>query len=145
MISAGQQNQGMPGVPQQPPSGGTETGLTPNIAGLLCYLPMFFICGFPLSGLIFLLIEKDNKYVRFHAWQSVLLGGCFMGSFIGLKIFGVVLGMISEILEVIVAFFIPILILAAIILWILCMVKAYQGERWIIPYIGDFAAKKVGI
>jgi len=139
MISAGQQNQGMPGMPQQPSGGGTETGLTPNIAGLLCY-----ICT-PITGIIFMLIEKSNKDVRFHAWQSMIFGVAYIVAMIALQIVAAILGMIASVLGIIVGFFVPILMLAAFILWIVCMVKAYQGERWRIPFIGDIAAKKAGL
>ena len=47
----------------------TSTGLEDNIAGLLCY-----VAGW-VSGLIFLLIETENKFVRFHAVQSIIVFG----------------------------------------------------------------------
>jgi uncharacterized membrane protein len=132
MISAGQN------VPPQ--GGGAQgTGLTPNIAGLLCY-----ICT-PITGLIFLLIEKENRDVKFHAWQSVAFGVVYFVLVIALEILAAIMGMIASVLGIIVGFFIPILMLAAFIIWIVCMVKAYQGERWRIPLVGDFAAKKAGI
>lgn len=131
MISAGQT------PPSQPGSQGT--GLAPNIASLLCY-----ICA-PITGIVFLLIEKDNKDVRFHAWQALVFGVAYIVLIILLEILAFILGMIASVLGIIVGFFIPIVMLAAFIVWIVCLVKAYQGERWKIPVIGDFSAKKAGV
>lgn len=139
MISAGQTTP--PQTPHTGPGGGAAqgTGLTPNIASLLCY-----ICT-PITGIIFLLIEKENRDVKFHAWQSVAFGVAYIVLIIALEIVAAIMGVIASVLGIIVGFFIPILMLAAFIVWIVCMVKAYQGERWRIPMLGDFAAKKAGI
>jgi uncharacterized membrane protein len=136
MISAGQS---MPPQGPTPGQGGQTSGLAPNIAGLLCY-----ICP-PITGIIFLLIEKDNRDVKFHAWQSLAFGVCYVVVLIALEILAALMGVIASVLGIIVGFFVPILILAAFIVWIICMIKAYQGERWRIPVIGDFAAKKAGL
>jgi len=48
---------------------GSSTGLKPNVAGLLCYL------GVWVTGIIFLIIERKNKLVRFHAMQSLVTFG----------------------------------------------------------------------
>ncbi len=134
MICAGQTPTGTP------PAGGTQgTGLAPNIASLLCY-----ICA-PITGIVFLLIEKENNDVKFHAWQSLVFGIAYIAIVIILEILAAILGMIASVLGIIVGFFIPIVMLAAFIVWVVCLVKAYQGERWRIPIIGDFAAKKVGV
>ena len=128
---------------QTPPAGQTPgaqgTGLAPNIASLLCY-----ICT-PITGIIFLLIEKENNDVKFHSWQSLVFGLAYIAVVIMLEILAAILGMIASVLGIIIGFFIPIVMLAAFIVWIVCMVKAYQGERWRIPVIGDFAAKKAGV
>ena len=133
MISAGQ----LP--PSGPTPGAQGTGLAPNIASLLCY-----ICT-PITGLVFLLIEKENNDVKFHAWQSLVFGLAYIAVVIMLEILAAILGMIASVLGIIIGFFIPIVMLAAFILWIVCMIKAYQGERWRIPVIGDFASKKAGV
>ena len=55
-------------TPNVPPGGGTtSTGLAPNVAGALAYL-----LG-PITGILFLVIEKENRFVRFHAMQSTVL------------------------------------------------------------------------
>lgn len=102
----------------------TSTGLDENVAGLLCY-----VVGW-ITGLVFILIEKENKFVRFHALQSIIVFGVlFLAAFI--------IGWIPFIGWVI-AWLISVL---AIVLWILLMIKAYQGEKFKLPWAGDLAEK----
>ena len=117
-----------------PTSGGS--GLAPNVASLLCY-----ICGF-VTGIIFLLIEKDNKDVKFHAWQSILLGGGFMAFYLVMAIFISILATFSLALAGIFTAISWLVWLAVFIVMIVCMVKAYQGQRWKVPYLGDIAEKQ---
>lgn len=104
----------------------TSTGLDENIAGLLAYLLSF------VTGIIFLIIEKENSFVRFHAFQSVFLfGGLFVIS-IGLSLVPFIGWLLSALIS-------PI----AFVLWIVCMYKAYQGERFKLPIVGDIAEKQM--
>lgn len=124
----------------QPTGGGQQgTGLAPNVASLLCY-----ICS-PITGIVFLLIEKENKDVIFHAWQSLVFGAAYIVVVVLLEVLAGIMGLLASVLGIIIGFFVPLVILAAFIVWIICLVKAYQGERWRIPVIGDFAAKKAGV
>ena len=124
---------------QKPQQKNSSTGLAPNIASLLCY-----ICP-PIISIIFLVLERDDKEVKFHAWQGTAFGVSSLVLFLGLEILAAIMGAIASILGIIVTFFIPLFILAMFILWIICIIKAYQGERWKIPVLGDFAAKKAGL
>jgi len=116
--------------------GKTSTGMQANVAGLLCY-----VLGW-LTGLVFFLIEKENKFVRFHALQSMIAFG-------GLFILHIAIGMFMGIFAAIGAgFLVPLLslingllVLVGLILWVLLMVKAYQGEKFKLPVIGDIAEK----
>ncbi|MFO8009687.1 MAG: zinc-ribbon domain-containing protein [Dehalococcoidia bacterium] len=101
----------------------TGTSLEPNIAGLLCY-----VLGW-LTGLIFILIEKEDQYVRFHAMQSIAV-------FAPLHVLMIVLNIVFWPLGLIVS-------LLSLVLWILLMVKAYQGQRYKIPWAGDFAERHI--
>ena len=103
--------------------GKTSTGMQPNVAALLCY-----VLGW-ISGLIFYLIEKENKFVRFHAFQSMVVFG-------GLTVISIVL----TVTVVGVILVVPIQILA-LILWIVLMVKSYQGQKLKLPIAGDLAEK----
>lgn len=122
------------------PTGGTSgTGLTPNIASLLAYICM------PVTSIVFLLLEKDNLDVKFHAWQGTAFGVAYIAVILALEILAAIFGALWSVLGIIIGFFVPIVGLAAFIIWIVCLIKAYQGERWKIPYVGEFAAKKAGI
>ncbi len=109
---------------EAPESPKSSTGLAPNIAALLCYLAGW------LTGLIFFLIEKEDSTVKFHAMQSIItFGGLFVISLVGGFI--PLVGWIISILAAPVSF----------ILWIYCLVKAYQGEKFKLPIVGELAEK----
>jgi uncharacterized membrane protein len=120
-------------------AGGKGTGLAPNIASMLCYICM------PITSIVFMLMEKENKDVQFHAWQGTTFGVAWIVIVVALNILTMILGSIASFLGVIMSILVPVLGLAVFVLWIICLVKAYQGERWKIPYIGDFAEKKAGL
>ena len=102
----------------------TSTGLAENVAGLLCY-----VLGW-ISGLVFFLIEKENKFVRFHALQSIIVFGV-------LTLASIVIGWIPFIGWVINS----LIGVLAFVLWIVLMIKAYQGEKFKLPWAGDLAEK----
>ena len=105
----------------------TSTGLEANVAGLLCY-----VLG-RVSGLVFILIEKENKFVRFHAMQSIYVFGA-------LTIVAIVLSWIP-IIGFVIGWLISVL---GLILWIVLMVKAYQGTLYKLPWVGNLAERQVG-
>ena len=105
----------------------TSIGLDANLAAALTYLVGF------VTGVIFLLVEKDNRFVRFHAMQSTLL-------FLGIVILDILL-QIVPILGALVVFLL--VIPASAILWLFLMYKAYQGEEYKLPFVGQIAAEKV--
>ena len=109
---------------KQTAGSGTSKGLTPNTAALLCYV------GIWVTGIIFLLIEQKNKFVRFHAAQSIIVFGI-------LTIAGIILGWIP----VVGLAFSWIISVVGFILWIVLMVKAYNGQLYKIPWVGDIAEK----
>jgi uncharacterized membrane protein len=104
--------------------GKCSTGMQPNLAALLSY-----VVGI-ITGVIFYLIEKENKFVRFHAMQSILTFGGFL-----------VLNVILAFIPVIGWSLMPILGILQLIVWIILMVKAYQGETFKLPIVGDIAEK----
>ena len=114
-------------------------GLMPNVASLLCYIFA------PVPSIIFLLIEKENKDVLFHAWQGALLGGALIIGSLLFTIMRVIMSSIALFFGSIFSFFFSLLWLAYFILTVVGMIKAYQGERWKIPVIGDIAAQKAGV
>ncbi len=95
------------------------------MAGALSY-----VLG-PVTGIIFLVIEKD-AYVRFHAMQSIVV-------FIGLFVLQFILGLTIFLLPLV-----PIVGIATFVLWLLLIYKAWQGEKWEVPLLGKFAKQLAG-
>ncbi len=108
--------------------GKTSCGMQPNFAALLSY-----VLGI-ITGLIFFLVEKDNKFVKFHAMQSI----CF-----SLALF--VISLVLAFIPVIGWILLPLLQLGGLVLWIIFLIQAYQGKWFRAPIIGDIAAKQAGI
>ncbi len=102
---------------------GRRTCLPKNTAGALCYL-----LGW-VTGIVFLLIEKEDKYVRFHAMQSIVTFGILT-----LASFAPVIGWVLS----------PFLMIAGFVLWLVLMVKAYQGEEFELPLAGKLARQWLG-
>jgi uncharacterized membrane protein len=111
---------------KQPAGAGTSTGLPPNTAGLLCY-----IAGW-ITGIIFFVLEQRNRFVRFHAAQSIVVFGI-------ITVAGTVLGLIPV---VGVGFSWTIGIIGFIV-WVIMIVKASSGEWYKLPWAGDVAEKMV--
>lgn len=120
-------------------------GLSENAAACLSY-----VLGW-LTGIIFFLIDK-RPYVRFHAAQSIVTFG-------GLHVFRIVIGMIFGLGWAFGSFgvgysrwggfgigiaLISLIGLITLVLWIVCMVKAFQGERFMVPISGDIARNLAG-
>ncbi len=128
-----------PQTPPPPPAEGkSSTGLDPNVAGFLCYLVGW------ITGLIFYLTEKENDYVRFHAMQSIVFSVAVIVIFIALSLLGTIIGMLP-VIGAIIGLFLGlasfIVWIGAFVLWIMLMIKAYQGERYKLPVLGDIAEK----
>jgi len=104
----------------------SSTGLAENVAGLLCY-----VLGW-VSGLVFVLLEQESKFVRFHAMQSIYVFGA-------ITVAAIVLGWIPFIGDVL-AWIIWVI---GVVLWIVLMIKAYQGVKYKLPWSGDLAEKWV--
>ena len=104
--------------------GKTSVGMKADLAALLCY-----VAGL-ITGIIFYVLEKENKYVRFHAMQSILTFGFFL-------VLNIVLGFIPVVGWSIM----PIVGIVQLVLWVILMVKAYQGELFKLPILGDIAEK----
>ena len=107
--------------------GKTSIGLAENVAGLLCYVLAW------ITGIIFLLIEPENKFIRFHALQSIIVFGILS-----------VANAILSYIPIIGIFFSWIIGVIMFILWVVLMIKAYQGTKYKLPWAGDLAEKWAG-
>ncbi len=125
-------------TPQTSGGGGAKggSGLAPNVASLLCY-----VCTI-ITGIIFLVIEKDNKEVKFHAWQAIFLGAAAIIVSIALNILGLILGNIAAFLALLISIIGFLINIGIFVVWIIAMVKAYKEEHWLIPFIGPLAEQQ---
>ena len=112
---------------QEPHVPASSTGLDPKVAGLLCYLGIF------VTGIIFLVIEKNSRFVKFHAMQSIILFG-------GLFILTTIFNMIPFIGWLVNVLLVPLTFIA----WILMMLMALRGSWFKVPYVGDIAEQQAG-
>jgi uncharacterized membrane protein len=116
---------------------GTAGGLTDNVAGMLAYVTI-------IPSIIFLVMEPYNKnrFVRFHAWQNIFLCLAAFVCWIALFIISAVLAFIP-ILGHLIAFLLwAVLSVGLLVVWILLLIKANQGQTYKLPYIGDLAEKQ---
>jgi uncharacterized membrane protein len=107
----------------------SASGLTDNVAGALAYVTI-------IPAIIFLVLEpyNKNKFIRFHAFQSIFFCVAYIAIAIALSIVPFI-GVLRLMLY-------PVLWLAFFILWVVMVLKAYQGQMFKAPVIGDFAAKQ---
>jgi len=122
------------------PEAESSTGLTANVAGLLCY-----VAGW-ITGIIFVVLEKKSTFVKFHAWQSIMTFGVLTVAHLvlstipgaiaaatfplsaGLAIFASVMGWLIGVIM--------------FIFWIILMIQAGTGKMWKVPLAGDWAEKQ---
>jgi uncharacterized membrane protein len=128
----GQQGYQQPYGQQQSPYGapgvtGSTMGMDPNIAAGLSY-----IAGW-VTGLIFFLLEKQNRFVRFNAMQSIMLSGAYIVLLIFISILSGVLPFLW--------FLSSLVTLGMFVIWIVLLVMAFQGKYFKLPVIGDYAER----
>jgi uncharacterized membrane protein len=115
----------------------SSTGLQPQFAGALAYL------AGPFSGLIILLAERSNRFVRFHAWQAIIgLGGLgfitvalLLSAFLGLFFSPTVFRTLYLMAGISAA--------AWLVAWAICLVKAFGGSAWKLPLAGNLAVMRM--
>jgi uncharacterized membrane protein len=114
----------------------TQSGLSENAAGGLAYITI-------IPAIIFLLVDPYNKssYIRFHAWQCIFMAVAWFVIDVAVMIFGSFLSFF----RLLTFGLYPLISLAMLILWIMVLIKAFNGERFKLPIIGDLAAKQAGL
>lgn len=117
-----------------PTTGATAAagGLTDNLAGALAYVTI-------IPAIIFLLLEPYNKnrFIRFHSFQCLFVTGALLALGIALAIIAMIpiVGLITIPLHFVIW-------IGAFVLWIVLLFKAFQGEMFKLPVIGDMAEKQ---
>ena len=123
-----------------PNSTPTSSGLPSNVAAALACIPLF-------GGVVFYILEKHDRFVRFYAMQSIIFGGVWflfnLASWILHVIFAVI-PIVGWALAGLWIFVSALIHLGLFVVMIIAMVKAFSGVRWDIPYIGPIARKQVG-
>jgi uncharacterized membrane protein len=116
-------------------AGATQSsGMDPKLAGLLAYLVP------PITGIIFFLIEKTNRVVRWHAAQSIVFGIAWIVLWIALTVLSMVLSAIIPIIGTIIGFLVTFVVfIGGFILWVVCLIKGYSGQMWRMPLIAPYA------
>jgi uncharacterized membrane protein len=129
-------NQG--GAPQPAGGAGTGTGLTPNMAAAIAYIPA------PITGVIMYFLQPD-PFVRFHAWQSMLFGVAWLAlsqvfsAIIGVLVLIPFLGWLVALLSLILVG--PVFWLVGFLIWLILVIRAYGGARYKLPTLGDIAER----
>ncbi len=119
-----------------PATGPTNLGVAPNVGGLLCYAPCCIGLVFSVAAVV---IEKQSRFLRFHAFQSLLFHGAMFALSIAVQIFLFVLTHISAMLGFIGSLLWLVVGLGFLAFDIFLMVKAYNGEEFEIPTLGQMA------
>ncbi|HLQ30170.1 MAG TPA: DUF4870 domain-containing protein, partial [Ktedonobacteraceae bacterium] len=123
---------GAPPSGAQSPLGPTSMGMQPNVEAGLSYVLTW------VTGLVFFFVEKQNRFVRFHAMQSILFFGGItvlqivlnvIGSF-GVPFLGLIIGLVGLLLGIV-----------ELVGYIVLLINAFQGKYFKLPIVGDYAEK----
>lgn len=138
------------GPPSGAPGGKTSfMGLDSNVGAMLCYIANFLCCLGVVLAIVFLFTEKENRFVKFHSVQVLFLAALqiaiglvlgFLGLILNLALNTFDMGWMSWIMIAGLRFILAIVFL---ILWIMGGIKAYGGQWYKLPIIGEFAWKAV--
>ncbi|HSI88095.1 MAG TPA: DUF4870 domain-containing protein [Pyrinomonadaceae bacterium] len=126
-------------------SGGkTALGLDTNVGALLVYMP---VCAISLIySIIVLVTEKNDRFMRFHAFQSLLITAIYIVALIAVSILGSMIGIITG--SSVLASLFSLLMFVVIVIFLAAMIygciKGYQGEKFKFPVVGDMAEKWAG-
>ena len=129
-------------TPPPPPgsrsTGSTNLGVAPNVGGLLCYAPC---CIGLIFSIVAVIVEKQNRFLRFHAFQGLLFHGALIVLVIAVQIALIVIGFVSAGLALIGHMLWLLVGLGMLAVEILLMVKAYNNEEYERPTLGQMARK----
>ena len=123
------------------PNGSTNLGVAPNVGGLLCYAPC---CIGLIFSIVAVIVEKQNRFLRFHAFQGLLFHGALFVVVVAVQIMLVLVGFVSAGLALIGHMLWLLVALGILGVEILLMVKAYNNEEYELPTLGQMARKYMG-
>ena len=115
----------------------SSTGLDANLAAALAYIP--------IVGIVFLVIEKGSRFVKFHSVQSLVFCAALIVAYIALTIFSfiaAVVPVIGWIVSIVLFLCSMLLWLGSLVVWIVLVIKAFQGEWFKLPMVGDIAERQ---
>ena len=142
---------GVPGASTPPsavtgqPPGTTQGGIAANVAAMLTYIPVCLV-GLVCAILFAFILDpyKKDRFIRFHAWQSLAAHAAILVLSIGWTMVSALLTSIVHLFALI-TFPVSIIIgLGGLVLMIILMIKAYNGETYKLPLVGDWAEKQAG-
>lgn len=126
--------------PAPPAPMNAGTGLQPNVAAGLASI--FTLIG----GIVFLVLEKRDKFVRFYAMQSVFLGGAMVAASVVTQIVAIVfshLPIIGWLIALLFGLLFWLLWLGWFVVYVITIIKAFSNQEWEIPFLGPLARKQL--
>ena|SRR5215813_7893384 len=139
-----------PAPPSGAPGGKTSfMTLDSNLAAMLCYILNIVCCLGLVLSIIFVITEKENRFVRFHAVQSLFLLALEIAAGIVIEILSMILGLALRMVDMawiagLLTWLLGCLVLFIYLLFVVIGgIKAYSGQWYKLPIIGEFAWKTV--
>lgn len=137
------------GPPSGAPGGKTSLGLDSNVGAMLCYIANFLCCLGVVLAIVFLVTEKENRFVKFHAVQTLFLAAAQIAVGIVVGILGLLVRIVLDMVDMALLAYLlvfglrVIIFFIFIVLWIIAGIKAYGGQWYKLPLIGELAWKTV--
>jgi uncharacterized membrane protein len=119
-----------------PSSGSTNLGIAPNVGGLLCYVPC---CIGLIFSIVVAVVEKQSRFLRFHAFQSLLFHAALIVLSVAVQVLTMVLSQLAGLLGLLGSLFGLVVGLLALGVSVFMMIKAYNNEQYELPTIGQMA------
>lgn len=114
----------------------SSTGLTPPVAAVLAYL------AGPFSGALLLATERTSRFVRFHAWQSLIALGALGVAAVVFLLLAFALLLVSPVAFSTMLWLAALTALAWLLVWAVCLFEAYKGRVWKLPVVGVYAERR---
>jgi uncharacterized membrane protein len=133
------------GPPAGAPGGKTSLGLESNLGAALCYLANFLCCLGLVLAIVFLVTEKENRFVKFHAVQSLFLVATQIAVGIVVALLGLIVSMVLDMVNLSFVGWLLVFCLRVVLflifcaIWLIAGIKAYGGQSYKLPLIGEFA------